>query len=395
MRLEAARDLKAELLHDLVVPFTIAAVPGAEVSSMRGDRALAAELAHCSPLAIGAAPMTTIPAMQRSVALGVSPKGRGYVLAVRVQRQALLDSPLIDHIRAQARGELDVRLIGRLEKRTRGREQLHGIQSVVGLDGEPGRRRRPEDDIATRPVATLVNDAAGLWHRGNTRPLLIGSSVGHVKVTAGTLGAFVTRDGRVHLLSNNHVLANEDRCRRGDAVLQRGSVDGGRAPDDEVGSLQHRVRLKPDRTNLVDAALALVRPEVGYEPLLLRGIGNGADGQLAGLGPEFVAPGTTVYKVGRTTGVTEGRVSAFEMDNLVVSFDIGNLRFDDQVEIEGAGNHAFSDGGDSGSLIVDQEMRAVALLFAGGDVGGTNGFGLTYANPIRSVLKATRSELLL
>ena len=51
-------------------------------------------------------------------------------------------------------------------------------------------------------------------------------------------------------------------------------------------------------------------------------------------------------------------------------------------------------GGDSGSLIVDREMRAVALLFAGGETGGTNGLGLTFANPIGAVLSALKAALL-
>jgi hypothetical protein len=33
----------------------------------------------------------------------------------------------------------------------------------------------------------------------------------------------------------------------------------------------------------------------------------------------------------------------------------------------------FSRGGDSGSLVVDADNKAVALLFAGGDQGGANG----------------------
>jgi len=64
-----------------------------------------------------------------------------------------------------------------------------------------------------------------------------------------------------------------------------------------------------------------------------------------------------------------------------------------QIEIEGAGNRSFSDAGDSGSLIVDDEMLAAALLFAGGDHGGSNGKGLTYANPIAAVFKALKVKL--
>ena len=113
----------------------------------------------------------------------------------------------------------------------------------------------------------------------------------------------------------------------------------------------------------------------------LRGLGDFVDGRAS--------------KVGRTTGVTHGRVTAFELDNLVVEYDIGDLRFDDQIEIEGTGEKPFSDGGDSGSLIVNSGREASALLFAGGDVGGSNGKGLTYANPLPAVLEALRLKLLI
>jgi len=49
-------------------------------------------------------------------------------------------------------------------------------------------------------------------------------------------------------------------------------------------------------------------------------------------------------------------------------------------------------GGDTGSLIVNAERCAVALLFAGSDHGGANGQGLTYANPIHTVLDALKIE---
>jgi len=116
-------------------------------------------------------------------------------------------------------------------------------------------------------------------------------------------------------------------------------------------------------------------------------------GNLAGVGPAFLDAGTKVAKAGRTTGRTHGRVTAFELDNVVVGYDLGNLRFDNQIEIEGAEDGPFSQGGDSGSAIVDEELKAVALLFAGGDQGGSNGQGLTYANPIQTVLDTLKVDL--
>jgi hypothetical protein len=338
MRLESVRDLKGELVRR-ILSFPFARLP------------------------VGARPVARVPAVHRSIALGIARQGPDYRLAVRVQRPGLLASPVVDDIVKEARGEADVRLIGRIDKRA---------------SRQPAR---------TRPVAAVP------WYQGRVRPLLIGASVGHAAITAGTIGAFVRRNRRLCILSNNHVLANEDRGRMGDAILQPGNYDGGRSPADRVATLSAWIRLRPRAANLVDAAVAEVAPKVQTEPARLRELVGGADRALAGLGPAFLDEGTTVRKIGRTTGPTEGRVTAFDMDNIVVRYDSGNLRFDNQVEIEGAGRQGFSDGGDSGSLIVNAENQAVALLFAGSDTGGANGLGLTYANPIHEVLRSLRAEL--
>ena len=140
----------------------------------------------------------------------------------------------------------------------------------------------------------------------------------------------------------------------------------------------------------MDCAIAAVNEDLKANRRKLEGLGG-----LAGVGAAFLDAGAKVAKVGRTTGLTRGRVTAFELDNLVVGYDIGNLRFDNQIEIEGAGDGPFSQGGDSGSVIVDAELKAVALLFAGGDQGGANGQGLSYANPIHNVLEVLAVELAL
>jgi hypothetical protein len=44
-------------------------------------------------------------------------------------------------------------------------------------------------------------------------------------------------------------------------------------------------------------------------------------------------------------------------------------------------------------LIVDEDRRACGLLFAGGDVGGLNGKGLTYANDLATVLRQLKITL--
>lgn len=354
MQLQSALDLKRQLLESVVAPFTadinsVKAAGAAALSASRVARSMGAPMVM---FGVGARAVEALPNVQRSIALGVAPYRKGFRLAIRLQRLSLRNSPIVEHLRAQAHGEVDMRIVGHIAKR------------------------------------------AAPWYQRNTRPLLIGASIAHVKVTAGTLGAIVTRGDEVCVLSNNHVLANEDQSSPGDWIIQRSDFDGGVQPKDRVARLSHAVKLKKSGANFVDAALGILKAGIRYNPNRLRTIVAGKDRKLAGLGPEFVDEGQIVHKVGRTTGATTGRVTAFDLDNVVVSYDVGNLRFDGQIEIEGAGDVTFSDGGDSGSLIVNADMQAVALLFAGSDAGGANELGLTYANPIHRVLKDLKATLL-
>jgi hypothetical protein len=282
----------------------------------------------------------------RVPALGIAPAGGGqYRLAVRVQHPAFLDGADVASLRAASRGEIDVRYVGRVAR--------HHV----------------------------VEDAP--WTRTRQRPVAIGTSVGHYAVTAGTVGAFVARVGDTDrlLLSNNHVLANENRARLADPVLQPGDADGGHRPDDVVGTLDRFVALDPVGVNHVDCALARMNDDVAADPAGLRGLGD--------LG-EVGAPDDAdwVVKIGRTTGLTFGTVSAFELDGLYVEYSAATLRFDAQLEVASVSDDPFSRGGDSGSLVVTRDrLRPVGLLFAGSERGGPGDSGLTYANPLTAVLE--------
>jgi hypothetical protein len=134
------------------------------------------------------------------------------------------------------------------------------------------------------------------------------------------------------------------------------------------------VALSTTAANHVDCAIATV--EVEHDDAAIAGLGDLSGAVLA---PEEAG---RVAKLGRTTGLTRGSVTAFELDGLTVQYDRGALRFDGQVEVH-ADRGPFSQGGDSGSLIVAEDSRdAVALLFAG------NEQGVTYANPMAAVLDA-------
>jgi hypothetical protein len=246
------------------------------------------------------------------------------------------------------------------------------------------------------------------WYRQRVRPLQPGVSVSHVDVTAGTLGTFVRRSAAgdaVEALSNNHVLANENDAEVGDAILQPGAFDGGTEPDDVIGALAAFVPVDADGANVVDCAVSSIDDGVGWSLATFDDEGglvgvfdvnaddDGDDGEGEGDGelPE-------VAKHGRTTGRTQGTITAIELDNLRVQYDIGVVRFDDQIEIQGTGGR-FSQGGDSGSLVFavggEDGALATGLLFAGSETGGPGGAGLTYANPIVAVLTALDAELVL
>lgn len=210
------------------------------------------------------------------------------------------------------------------------------------------------------------------------RPVPIGVSTGQPDVTAGTIAARVTNGSEIFALSNNHVYADRNAAKIGDNILQPGRADGGSAPD-AIGTLSDFEPLRfcqllvcPD--NKIDAAIALTTaenlgtatPENGYGQPQAKTIA-------AKLNQE-------VQKFGRTTGHTHGRITGINA-TITVNYRTGKVRFSGQIIVTGNG---FSQGGDSGSLIVtegrgDQDKRPVALLFAGSP-------NTTIANPIDLVL---------
>jgi hypothetical protein len=342
MELDSARELKQLCYKDIVAPF--AAPPERTVRSVRSVR----------PLSLAAVNVALIQVPLASLALGVAHKsGRQFRLAVRCQRPELMNGPEVAQIRKRAKNEVEVRFIGRLRKWL-----------------------------------------APSWNQKRVRPIQIGLSCGHYNITAGTLGCFVRPHSdakKLLILSNNHVLADEDNAAADDPILQPGHFDDGKNPKDQVARFTKAIKLTTTGINLVDAAVAEVKDGTKVDLKTIKGLSK-----LGGLGPEFFDVGTKVAKLGRTTGLTRGRVTAFELDNVVIRYSLGDLRFDNQIEIEGAGKKPFSEGGDSGSLIVEADTKlAIGLLFAGGDVGGSNGKGLTYANPIRAVLDGMGMDLAL
>jgi hypothetical protein len=255
-----------------------------------------------------------------------------------------------------------------------------------------------ETDVRETGVFRALQERTGTW-----RPAPGGVSIGHVDITAGTLGCLVSREGQIRILSNNHVLGNSNYGQPGDAILQPGPADGGTL-EDQIATLEafvpinfgtesptcpvatgvadvlnwlaklvgsrHRFSVFQENPamNLVDAAIARPLSDDLVEKRILE-IGE----------PQGVAEGTLglpVQKSGRTTGLTSGEIEQVYA-TVQVGYGAGQVAtFTDQL-VAGA----MSAGGDSGSAVLDDSDRVVGLLFAGSQ-------STTIINRIQNVLEA-------
>lgn len=312
-------------------------------------------------------------------------------------------------------------------------------------------------DLVPRELDGAITDVVEVGHlvaqesltpRSRWRPMIpSGVSIGHPKVTAGTLGTIVVdRDtGQRMMLSNNHVMANSNDALVGDAILQPGPTDHGQNPADMVARLERWVPLKYigdpvdepedpgtgtpptsetgcDIVDLVATLGNFMARAVGSEkqlkasasavdaPVVVDRVSaqtaiatNAVDGAVASLidptmfsgeilsigaltGVMEPMLGMRVRKSGRTTGFTTGVVT---LVNATVDVAYATLegsktaRFTGQVLTTN-----MSAGGDSGSLIVAEDSQnAVGLLFAGSGVS-------TIFTPIQTVLNALNVDLL-
>jgi hypothetical protein len=220
------------------------------------------------------------------------------------------------------------------------------------------------------------------------RPFPMGVSISNIHsapyIYAGTAGLkvqAVSNPSYKFILSNNHVLGTvgpnlcPGSAPAGTFAIQPGSLDIGTDPGANpyylAGLFGARVPLQTGFTaqNYADAAISFTNDALASSTILNIGEPN----------PGIQAPtvGLAVTKSGRTTGVTNGIISAV---NVTVNVNYGPgcpiYHFVRQVEIASG---TFSNSGDSGSAILDSKTKTpVALLFAGSS-------NSTLANDIRYV----------
>ena len=246
---------------------------------------------------------------------------------------------------------------------------------------------------AKAPAATTMPNP-----KTKIRPAQPGCSTGfrdptNTFIMAGTFG-LVVKDtlNNIYVLSNNHVLADENgveadgvTTRRalspGAPVFQPGLLDGGKVATDQIAELTRWIDLRADQTdNKVDGAIAkALQPALVSRNILFIGPPTGTT---------VATKDMIVQKFGRTTSYRAGRVSSVFFD-VSIPYEVGEVMFSDQIAIRGLNGKRFSDSGDSGSAILERSSnKVVGLLFA----GATNA-NLTFGNHIADVLSQLKVQL--
>lgn len=228
------------------------------------------------------------------------------------------------------------------------------------------------DGVKTDVIQLSLETLSGnISNTTKVRPLSGGCSLGSsLHNSGGTLGAIV-RDTRntqnVFALTCYHVICPTNRPIPNEQIVQPSIGDTGTALD-SIGIIKGTV-LKEG----MDCGLVLLNQptdgEVGkiYGQSFITGIARQADG--------------IVRKFGKATGETTGKIEDYSL-TFEIQYRFGiTIRHQDLLLIRSTTPHPFVVGGDSGSLVVNEQFEAVGMI-VGGDI--TRRFGA--AMKIRPIL---------
>ncbi|KEI16971.1 hypothetical protein [Clostridium haemolyticum] len=193
------------------------------------------------------------------------------------------------------------------------------------------------------------------------RPTLCGYSVGPEKSTkTGSIGCLVTDGFSRFLLGNNHVFAKTNFLEIGTPIIQPSYEDKGKSKVDVVANLAKIIPIKfgsilKKEENYVDCAIArlteksIASPKIAIIDMPPRGVTNPKVNQL-------------VKKVGRTTGISTGRILAINTTQKI-EYGIRSALFKNQIVTT-----PMAEAGDSGALLLDYNNYAVGLLLGGSEL---------------------------
>ncbi|MGL5245611.1 MAG: trypsin-like serine protease [Sarcina sp.] len=206
--------------------------------------------------------------------------------------------------------------------------------------------------------------------RTRLRPIEAGCDISLYKdKNSATLGAIVfdNKTNNPYILSNHHVLVNEDDPKKILSVVQPSVHYGGSSNFNIIAMGTRYVPIKTSAPNLVDCAASKILAHVEY----IKGIYK--IGEISGTTDAEVKQ--IVRKVGAETQYTVGKVTATNVSCQRFSKKGIKEYFTNQIAVT-----QMSDFGDSGSVYVNAKNKVVGLGFAKSDLA-------TFLNPISHVLK--------
>lgn len=262
------------------------------------------------------------------------------------------------------------------------------VQEKVGENTLQPEQVIPKEIRGYKTDVIKISKARKRTDTSEHRPIKGGIQIGNGKGHVGTLGCFarLVADDTLVLLSNHHVLFSDDAI--AGEIIGQPDIDNKCCcccayVNGEVG-----VILNPSFDNeSVDCAIASVNAGIATDIILNNSM---TATELRILGTEAAVVGDTVRKIGRTSGLTTGTVNSITGPTTDKTNQIFVRPVDAETYTEGTnGKKAFSDGGDSGSIIINEDNNIIGLLW-GGDPD-TYDVDETYACHIADVLEAFRN----
>jgi hypothetical protein len=287
--------------------------------------------------------------------------------------------------------------------------------AVILYEKENSRSQSEAEAIAKSHPSLVETKVLGRAYSVNPRgkgrktlvsPLHPGASIGHIQGFPGTIGCIARsiREGEdwVGVTSAAHVLSITNTADRGDPIIAPGHPDGPKSNANRCGSLARFIYLThfkdlkgANLLNCQDVALVQIAEEYEGEipdvtwvidpqterPMRLQGI--------IGQDALFDHSGETIYKVGRTTDLTQGTLDLVGLQRQAIQLPDGRLYiYTDVMTVERMGSKAFSEPGDSGALVYTADGRAIGFV-----IGGTD--QTTFVSPIDACLREIEAEIVL
>lgn len=236
-----------------------------------------------------------------------------------------------------------------------------------------------------------------------------GASIGHIRGYPGTIGCVVrstkNKEDWIGVTSASHVLSINNTADEGDIIIAPGHPDGPKSNKARCGSLDRFIYLthysKSDRPGVnsiccPDVALVqldpnarheipnttwVLEPKSGAKRLRIKGILD-KDGLIE-------RSGEKVYKIGRSTGLTEGTLDIVGLQRQAISLPDNRLYlYTDVITVERSGRKSFSEAGDSGALVYTADGYGIGFI-----IGGTE--DISFVSPMDVCLREIEAELLL